>query len=87
MEDKQKEHDRINLEYRISIMILDFFERNGYTANYIEIDKGTYTTHFNGLQSLYNCRFIIKDMDYQHIAIGTDDIDGIVSRHENRHNN
>lgn len=86
-EDKQKEHDRINLEYRISIMLLDFFERNGYPANYVQIDTGTYNTYFKGKAGLYGVKFVLIDVDYQSIVVGTDDIEGIKQKHEQRGNN
>lgn len=79
--DTQKEHDRINLEYRISIMLLDFFERNGYRANYIQVDKGTYQTYWSNQDTLFKCWFKIIDVNYQNISIGTDDIEGIIQKH------
>lgn len=85
--DTQKEHDRINLEYRISIMLLDFFERNGYRANYIKVDRGTYQTYWGNQDTLHGVKIITIDVDYQNISIGTDDIEGIIQKHNQVRNN
>ena len=86
MKEKANNSYRNHLEHRITTMLIEFFNRNGYHANYIQIDRQTYLQYFSEQKTLNNTRFIIIDVDYQSIAVGTDDIDGIIKRYHNRNN-